>query len=734
MKITFNLQFVLLSVVMLTSAFLQAQSLSRFKELAEEAFKRGNYNEAADYYQKSWPKVTKDKGDIFKAGISYFEANRLTEAIQAFSISSEKKKYRKASFLYLAKASVHQGDFRSAIQYYKKYYKDLSKKDLEAKREIQNEVLRCSNGIAMRKKEAVALIEAIGAGVNTVEDEYAVVPSKSRRSRIYFSAVREDNEGGKRNESGEIDLKDGKDRADIFFSSLEQGSWTKPQKANSLIQSSRNDQIIDLVQDGQTLIYFSGWSDNQGLILSDTFHGEKIQNLHYPIQIPMLGEIGDYSGCFFKDSLLVFSSKRMGGYGGYDLYLSLLTDKGWSRPINLGPKVNGPYHEICPYIAQDGRTVYFSSNNLQSIGGFDVFKTAFLPETGGWSFPEQMLMPINSGGDDLFFRLGDDAITAFMTSDRKNLSKGKRDVFSVYFKEERPEQLYTAEISALQEWYKLSDSARLSISANLLVFQDENLSPALIKTIDYQVDALYYKTDNILDENKNQSQLDKIIEILKLHPDLKLQIIAHSYDQSQSAVNLYSSLKRAELIRAALIQKRIDEKRLTIVAAGNSYPIAVSDRSDHVNTALSDRWNKRIEFRFFAPDSSPVRVHYTLPAMQGNVKYAFNSGYPESQSGIRYSILIGESDQLFSHPLIGSSLYPQFAIQEPNRNKTQYYIGNFTSFREAEQVRLKELGDSEAVSRLVVFYQGEKPERKKLIDYVLKQPDIILYMDYLRRN
>jgi hypothetical protein len=73
----------------------------------------------------------------------------------------------------------------------------------------------------------------------------------------------------------------------------------------------------------------------------------------------------------------------------------------------------------------------------------------------------------------------------------------------------------------------------------------------LIKTIDYQVDALYYKTDNILDENKNQSQLDKIIEILKLHPDLKLQIIAHSYDQSQSAVNLYSSLKRAELIRAA---------------------------------------------------------------------------------------------------------------------------------------------------------------------------------------
>ncbi|MBK7797450.1 MAG: hypothetical protein IPJ64_13895 [Saprospiraceae bacterium] len=43
---------------------------------------------------------------------------------------------------------------------------------------------------------------------------------------------------------------------------------------------------------------------------------------------------------------------------------------------------------------------------------------------------------------------------------------------------------------------------------------------------------------------------------------------------------------------------------------------------------------------FFAPDSSPVRVHYTLPAIQGNVKYAFNSGYPESQSGIRYSILI----------------------------------------------------------------------------------------------
>ncbi|MBL0262236.1 MAG: hypothetical protein IPQ10_14545 [Saprospiraceae bacterium] len=38
---------------------------------------------------------------------------------------------------------------------------------------------------------------------------------------------------------GEIDLKDGKDRANIFLSSLEQGSWTKPQKANSLIQDSK---------------------------------------------------------------------------------------------------------------------------------------------------------------------------------------------------------------------------------------------------------------------------------------------------------------------------------------------------------------------------------------------------------------------------------------------------------------------------------------------------------------
>ncbi|MBX7162776.1 MAG: hypothetical protein K1X49_03715, partial [Saprospiraceae bacterium] len=111
------------------------------------------------------------------------------------------------------------------------------------------------------------------------------------------------------------------------------------------------------------------------------------------------------------------------------------------------------------------------------------------------------------------------------------------------------------------------------------------------------------------------------------------------------------------------------------------------------------------------------------------------SNLPEAKKKLAQYLEEGSSvDQLFSHPLIGSSLYPQFAIQEPNRNKTQYYIGNFTSFREAEQVRLKELGDSEAVSRLVVFYQGEKPERKKLIDYVLKQPDIILYMDYLRRN
>jgi hypothetical protein len=58
---------------------------------------------------------------------------------------------------------------------------------------------------------------------------------------------------------------------------------------------------------------------------------------------------------------VVFGAVRPGGRGGLDLYLSRRApDGGWSTPIGLGPQVNTPDTEFCPFVSRDGRFLYFT--------------------------------------------------------------------------------------------------------------------------------------------------------------------------------------------------------------------------------------------------------------------------------------------------------------------------------------------------------------------------------------
>lgn len=75
---------------------------------------------------------------------------------------------------------------------------------------------------------------------------------------------------------------------------------------------------------------------------------------------------------------MVFTSDRPGGEGGYDLYYSIFTEDEWSEPVNFGPDINSPYDEYRPIIVNDGVDYYndmmiFSSNRPGGKGGFDLY-------------------------------------------------------------------------------------------------------------------------------------------------------------------------------------------------------------------------------------------------------------------------------------------------------------------------------------------------------------------------
>lgn len=107
---------------------------------------------------------------------------------------------------------------------------------------------------------------------------------------------------------------------------------------------------------------------------------------------------------------LYFAADIPGGYGGYDLYSSEKLDDGWSRPVNLGAKINTIMNEGYPFY--DNGTLYFSSNGHPGYGGLDIFSY-----TKNTSSVNNLGKPINSSSDDFYFMFIEDN-TGFFISNR----------------------------------------------------------------------------------------------------------------------------------------------------------------------------------------------------------------------------------------------------------------------------------------------------------------------------
>jgi outer membrane protein OmpA-like peptidoglycan-associated protein len=94
-------------------------------------------------------------------------------------------------------------------------------------------------------------------------------------------------------------------------------------------------------------------------------------------------------------------------------------------------------------------------------------------------------------------------------------------------------------------------------------------------------------SDHIKDESK--PTLDKIVELLKAKPDLKLSIEGHTDSTASAEYNQRLSERRAAAVSAYLVAAGIDGSRLSSVGFGASRPVATND------TALGRAQNRRVE-------------------------------------------------------------------------------------------------------------------------------------------
>jgi len=128
--------------------------------------------------------------------------------------------------------------------------------------------------------------------------------------------------------------------------------------------------------------------------------------------------------------ILVFSSKRPGGIGGYDIWLSTRPTKKspWDPPINLGSLINSEGPEFCGCISPDGCSLYysiavsFSATNPVFYGG-DIYVTTRATRESPWDVPVKMeIMPSRQGSGNWGPNISADGLAFFFDSDYADVS------------------------------------------------------------------------------------------------------------------------------------------------------------------------------------------------------------------------------------------------------------------------------------------------------------------------
>ncbi|MGB3547893.1 MAG: hypothetical protein WBA17_13010, partial [Saprospiraceae bacterium] len=372
--------------------------------------------------------------------VSRLQLNKLNEAADLLTglVEEKKEPYPVANY-YLGRTLQLQHRFVPAAEYYKRYLRSLSANAPE--RRLTIELIRsCDNGRQLIERTPRLVVENLGTEVNSIYDEFAPIPSPTRGGRLYFSALNPANSGGAADRRGGTA---GGERffSDIYTTETQGVNWMPARPLDYTLNSPRHEVLLDISPDGRRLYYYQGSSAEDGNFLLDTFQQTADRRLTtYPLDAPLDARVGDGTPFFFGKNLILFSSSRPGGMGGLDIYrVRRRNDGGWTQPENLGPRINSAYDETTPFLANDGRTLYFSSNDAaQSIGGYDVLRAYLIEDTDTWTQAENPGLPLNSAADDTHFRLAYDAFTAYLCSDRPD-GYGERDLYVVYYQDPQEE-------------------------------------------------------------------------------------------------------------------------------------------------------------------------------------------------------------------------------------------------------------------------------------------------------
>jgi tetratricopeptide (TPR) repeat protein len=219
---------------------------------------------------------------------------------------------------------------------------------------------------------------------------------------------------------------------DFYSVKKNNDGWSKALPLGGNVNTDLNEGAQMISQDGEWLVFTAcnrkdGWGSCDIYISYLTPDG-------WSEGINLGGKINtdqwESQPCLSPDKRdLYFTSRRFGGYGGSDIYVSHRLSNGeWSTPENLGSQINTSGDEASPFMHADNQTLFFTSTGLTGYGEADLFYAKKGPK-GDWSVPENLGYPINTINNEGTLFIAADAKTAYFASDRSD-SRGGLDIYS----------------------------------------------------------------------------------------------------------------------------------------------------------------------------------------------------------------------------------------------------------------------------------------------------------------
>ena len=227
---------------------------------------------------------------------------------------------------------------------------------------------------------------------------------------LYFMSSRP-NKYSTKDYNGRSDTYDG----DIYYSIFSNGSWGKAICLDRTVNSPQGEDEPNVSPDGQTVYFQSwktGWENSGGPYYTAKLKGDSWlspKGLNSGITKFFLDRRSDSLGLatdgatFSPDGKRFIFSYSRGYYENMDLYLTTKDAEGnWSKPEKLS--ISTPFNERNPFIAADGKTLYFSSDGYTGFGKMDVYKTV-INDDGTCGEVLNVGEPFNTKEDDQSFVL-----------------------------------------------------------------------------------------------------------------------------------------------------------------------------------------------------------------------------------------------------------------------------------------------------------------------------------------